>query len=50
MFEVSGFRPNVLSFFTVGVMAVIFIILAKYLVNTYDNPITGLFKSSINSV
>lgn len=50
MFEVSGFKPNVLSFITVGVMAVIFIVLMKYLVNTYSNPVTDLFKSTINSV
>lgn len=50
MLEISGFKPNALSFITVGVMAVIFIILAKYLVNTYDNPVTAIFKSSINSV
>lgn len=50
MFEIDGLKPTILSWLTVGVMAVTFIVLAKYLVNAYPNPVTDLFKSTFEAV
>lgn len=53
MFDLSDLadvKPSALSFLTVGIMAVIFIILFKYLVNTYDNPVTAFFRDTANAV
>lgn len=52
MFELnlSDVRPSVISFLVVGVMAITFIVLAKYVVNTYDNVVTDFFRDTVNAV
>jgi len=44
------FRPSALNWVTVGVMAITFIVLAKFLVNKYPNPVTDKLRSVINIV
>lgn len=45
--DLADVKPSVVSWLIVGIMAVTFIVLAKYLVNHY--PVTGLTEI-INSV
>lgn len=46
----NAIKPSLLTWVTVGVMAITFIVLMKYIVNAYPNPVTAVFKSTIDSV
>lgn len=48
--NLADVKPSVLSFITVGLLAIAFIVIAKYVVNAYQNPVTDLFRDTINSV
>lgn len=52
MFELdfADVKPSVLSFMTTGIMAVVFIVLLKFLVNEFKNPITDIFRDVANAV
>lgn len=52
MFELdmSDVKPSVLNLVIVGLMAMVFIALAKYAVNTFDNPVTKFFQPLVNVV
>lgn len=49
-FDLADVKPSVLSALTVGIMAIVVIVLFKFVVNTYDNPATRIFKDVINAV
>jgi hypothetical protein len=49
-FDFSDVKPSLLNWLVVGLMAITFISLAKFLVNTYPNKLTTPFKDIINSV
>jgi hypothetical protein len=48
--DFSDVKPSLLNWMIVGLMAITFIALAKFVVNHYSNPITDKFKSLVNSV
>lgn len=48
-FSFGDVSPSVLNWFIVGLMAISFIALAKYAVNTLDNPITTFLKPIVNA-
>lgn len=52
MFELdfAEVKPNLFNFIIIGLMALVFIALAKYAVNTFDNSITRFFKPLVNAV
>ena len=51
MFELdfSDVKPSVLNWVIVGLMAITFIAVAKYLVTKYDNPFTEFVRPLITS-
>lgn len=52
MFELdlSDVKPSILNLFIVTMMAIIGIVLLKFLVNQYDNQATQLLRPLINAV
>ena len=52
MFELdfSDVKPSVLNWIIVGLMAVTFIAVTKYLVTKYDNPVTEFVRPIFVSV
>lgn len=49
MFEID-IKPSVLSWVTVGVMAITFIVVFKFVVNKWSNPVTDVFRPVVNIV
>lgn len=47
MLKLSTINPTVLNFLMVGLMAVVFITVAKYVVNQYNIP---LVKDTVNAL
>ncbi len=48
--DLSDVKPSILNLITTGILAIVFIVLAKWLVNSMDNPVTNVFKDVINAV
>jgi hypothetical protein len=42
--------PSPVSWFTVGIMAITFIVFAKWVVNQWSNPVTDAVKTVVNAV
>lgn len=49
-FDMADVKPSVLNWVIVGLLAITFIVFAKYVVNTYDNALTRPFREVITSV
>ena len=50
MLKLASINPTVLNWVMVGLMAVTFIVVLKFVVNTYPNPLTDNLKEVVNSV
>lgn len=48
-FSFGDVSPSVLNWFIVGLMAISFIAVSKWAVNTLDNPLTNFLKPIINA-
>ena len=48
--DLADVKPSLVSFLVVGLMAIAFIALAKFAVNTVHNPITDLFRPIVDFV
>lgn len=48
--DFSDLKPSLYSWFMTGIMAVTFIVLAKYLANQYDNAFTRNIREFMNAV
>lgn len=49
-FDFADVKPSVLNWFVVGMLAITFIVVAKFVVNKFDNPIVAPFKEVVSSV
>jgi hypothetical protein len=49
-FDFADVKPSVLNWLIIGIMAATFIALSKYVVNTYQNPVTNFFSPLFNSL
>ena len=50
MFDLGGLKPTAYNWLSIGISAITFILVMKYLVTKYDNPVTNIFKDAISSV
>ncbi len=48
--DMSDVKPSLLSWILIGLMAVSFIAVTKYAVNTIDNSVTRFFRPVLNAV
>ena len=48
-FDFSDVKPSVFNWMVVGLLALTFIVMAKYVVNKWDNPATKVFKDFVNA-